>query len=467
MMDREHGAQQKLICITMDELVPENHFLRHLERLVDFSFVYDKVESLYSRTGRRSIDPVVIVKMMLIGYLYGIDSERRLEEEVHLNVAYRWFLHIDLGEPVPDHSTISQLRRRKFNGTSLFEDIFEEVVRICIQKRLITGKLLLTDSTHVRANARNDIVEEIWVDDEPSEYIKRLNKQAEKDGLMPKRRASAEEKKTQRKLLKSPADPDCGYMRRNTKPKGFYYLDHQTCDGKHGLITDTFVTPGNATDASVHSARIQYQIDKYDFQTEAVCADAGYDFAEIHHDMLERGIKTYIPARKSKVKDDDYFSSDVFVYDSETNTLICPNNQRLYAATYRPGTGTVQYRCLTKSCSMCPLKSKCLRGKSSFREIILSYYKAATDIQHQNNGTPEYHAALRLRQIWCEGNFSHQKANHNLTRIRKRGLGKAFEHCLLSATAFNLKRMVKLLTKQFPPLISFIFEIRYAIPGRV
>ena len=233
------------------------------------------------------------------------------------------------------------------------------------------------------------------------------------------------------------------------------------------MITDTFVTPGNATDASVHSARIQYQIDKYDFQTEAVCADAGYDFAEIHHDMLERGIKTYIPARKSKVKDDDYFSSDVFVYDPETNTLICPNNQRLYAATYRPGTGTVQYRCLKKSCSMCPLKSKCLRGKSSFREIILSYYKAATDMQHQNNGTPEYHAALRLRQIWCEGNFSHQKANHNLTRIRKRGLGKAFEHCLLSATAFNLKRMVKLLTKQFPPLISFILEIRYAIPSRV
>lgn len=116
-MDRKHGAQQKMLCVTMESLMPENHFLRDLDRLVDFSFVYDKVSELYSNTGRRSIDPVVIIKMMLLGYLYGIDSERRLEQEVQVNIAYRWFLGINLDEPVPDHSTFSQLRRRKFNGT--------------------------------------------------------------------------------------------------------------------------------------------------------------------------------------------------------------------------------------------------------------------------------------------------------------------------------------------------------------
>ena len=121
-------------------LMPEKHFHRDLNRLVDFSFVYDKVESLYSNTGCRSVDPVVIVKMMLIGYLYGIDSERRWEQEVQVNIAYRWFLGINLDEPVPDHSTFSQLRHRKFNGTTLFEDVFEQVVRLCIEKVLITGK---------------------------------------------------------------------------------------------------------------------------------------------------------------------------------------------------------------------------------------------------------------------------------------------------------------------------------------
>ena len=144
MMDREHGKQQKMLCVTMESLMPEKHFLRDLERLVDFSFVYDKVESMYSHTGRRSVDPVVIVKMMLLGYLYGIDSERRLEQEVQVNIAYRWFLGINLDESVPDHSTFSQLRRRKFNGTTLFEDVFEKVVRLCIEKGLITGSNLLS-----------------------------------------------------------------------------------------------------------------------------------------------------------------------------------------------------------------------------------------------------------------------------------------------------------------------------------
>ena len=120
--------------------------MRDLDRLVDFSFIYEKVESLYSNTGRPSIDPVVLVKMLLIGYLYGIDSERKLEQEIRVNIAYRWFLGLELGDNVPDHSTISQLRRRKFNGTTLFEDVFEQVVRLCIEKGLITGKLLLTDS---------------------------------------------------------------------------------------------------------------------------------------------------------------------------------------------------------------------------------------------------------------------------------------------------------------------------------
>lgn len=114
-MDRQHGAQQKMLCVTMESLMPEKHFLRDLERLVDFNFVYDKVKDLYSNTGRRSVDTVVIVKMMLLGYLYGVDSERRLEQEVQVNIAYRWFFGLDPEDTVPDHSTFSQLRRRKFN----------------------------------------------------------------------------------------------------------------------------------------------------------------------------------------------------------------------------------------------------------------------------------------------------------------------------------------------------------------
>ena len=458
MMDREKGAQQKLLCVTMESLMPERHFLRDLDRLVDFSFVYDKVESLYSHTGRRSVDPVVIVKMMLLGYLYGIDSERRLEQEVQVNIAFRWFLRIDLDEPVPDHSTFSQLRRRKFNETTLFEDIFTEVVRLCISHGLITGKLLLTDSTHVRANARNDLYETVTVTEEPTDYIKRLNEKAVQDGLLSEDYAERMTPET-REIKRSTTDPESGCMNRPGKPTGFHYLDHQTCDSEHGLITDVFVTPGNASDCSVHSERIQHQIDKFQFETEAVSADRGYDCAEIHADMLARGIKTYIAKRKSNSGKNGLFSVDDFSYNEESDTVICPQGEHLHFSYYSPKDGVRHYRGKTEICQNCPLKKNCISNKSKHRMVHLPSLREASEKQHESDGTEAYKEALRLRKIWCEGNFSHQKANHNLKRIRMRGLGKATVHCLLSATAFNLKRMVRLLIQ---PLL-FLAYLPYSL----
>ena len=452
MMDREHGAQQKLLCVTMESLMPEKHFLRDLDRLMDFSFVYDKVESLYSHTGRRSVDPVVVVKMMLLGYLYGIDSERRLEQEVQVNIAYRWFLGIDLDEQVPDHSTFSQLRRRKFNGTTLFDDIFEEVVRLCIDKGLITGKLLLTDSTHVRANARNDLYETVTVADEPSAYIKRLNKRAVEEGLLAEDYEDHIKPKT-KEIKQSTTDPESGYMHRPGKPNGFYYLSHQTCDGENGLITDVFVTPGNVSDSTPHSERIQYQIDKYGFETKAVCADKGYDSSEIHADMLERSIQTFIPRKKTNTAKDRFQTSD-YQYDETNDSYNCPAGQTLPYKYYDPKNGGKVYCSSEVVCRDCPCKDKCFSGKSKRKLILRKQTQSAYESQCEKNYTPKYFAAMRLRQIWCEGNFSHQKANHNLRRVRTRGLGKASMHCLLSATAFNLKRMVNLLTEQLPTAIS-------------
>ena len=463
MMDREHGAQQKLLCVTMESLMPEKHFLRDLDRLIDFSFVYDKVESLYSHTGRRSVDPIVIVKMMLLGYLYGIDSERRLEQEVQINIAYRWFLGIDLDESVPDHSTFSQLRRRKFNGTSLFEDIFEQVVRLCIDKGLITGKLLLTDSTHVRANARNDLYETVTVEDEPSAYIKRLNKKAVEEGLLTEDYEDHIKPKT-KEIKQSTIDPESGYMHRPGKPNGFYYLSHQTCDSENGLITDVFVTPGNVRDSSPHSERVRYQIDKYGFQTEAVCADKGYDSSEIRADMLKRGIQTYIPKVEHSSKEGRFQLSD-YKYDESSDSYRCPTGQTLPYKYFDHRSGGKVYYSSDVVCRDCQYRDKCISGKSKRKLIMRKQTQSAYDSQCEKNNTLEYLAAMRLRQIWCEGNFSHQKANHNLRRVRTRGLGNASMHCLLSATAFNLKRMVRLLTRPLPLLTNLILEVRYALVG--
>ncbi|MCD8380549.1 MAG: IS1182 family transposase [Lachnospiraceae bacterium] len=455
MMNRRNGVQQKMHCITLESLMPGKHFLRDLDRLVNFDFVYEKVETMYSRTGRPSVDPVVIIKMMLLGYLYGIDSERKLEQETQVNIAFRWFLGIDLDESVPDHSTFSQLRRRKFGGTNLFEEIFDEVVRICMDRNLITGKLLLTDSTHVRANARNDLYETVTVSEEPSAYIKRLNQQAVQEGLLPE---GYEEKTSakQKDVKISKTDPESGYMHRPGKPNGFHYLSHQTCDAEHGLITDVLVTPGNVNDRSVHSQRIQYQIDKFGFKTKAVCADKGYDSSEIDADMLKRGIQTYIP-RQRACTDTDRFQTSDYCYDEATDTYRCPAGCILKGSRYNPRTGGKEYCSSELDCRNCQLRAKCISERSKKKLILRGYNASAYETQRKKNGTPEYYAALRLRQIWCEGNFSHQKAHHNLGRTRKRGLGRATEHCLLSATAFNLKRMVKLALGK-PGFTFFVLE---------
>lgn len=162
MMGINAATQYRFIYINLDDFVPQDHLLRQIDQLVDFSFIYQKVAHLYSPFGRRSIDPVLLMKMLLVGYLYGIDSERKLEEEVRLNIAYRWFLGLDLESPIPDHSTFSQNRRRRFKDNTTFQEIFDHVVRLCIEKGIVTGKVIVTVSTHIKASASSNTTRATW-----------------------------------------------------------------------------------------------------------------------------------------------------------------------------------------------------------------------------------------------------------------------------------------------------------------
>lgn len=459
MLKKDTEKQMKLFSGTLDELMPKEHFLRDLDRLVDFDFIYEKVEGLYSKTGRPSIDPAALIKMLLIGYLYGIDSERRLEQEIQVNIAYRWFLGIELDERVPDHSTISQLRRRKFAGTTLFRDIFEEVVRKCIDAGLVSGKLLLTDSTHIRANARNDLREIIEIPDTPSEYMKKLDKKAYESGLL-KELPTYDDTKT-KEITKSTTNPECGLLNRPGKPKGFHYLNHQTCDADNGIITDVHVTSGNTTDTSQHLSRIEYQLNTFKFEPHAICADSGYDCTEIYAAMSEREIKVYIPigptGTERKSLNSKYIDNTEFKYDNKNDYYICPNQRILEYTSYRKGKGYKLYSTKVSDCKGCPFKERCIGTKRSSKRIERHIYTDLLAQQRYIINTPEYFEAMRLRKIWCEGNFSHQKERHNLRRTRKRGIEKVTEQCLLSACALNLKRLVKCLKGRLRQKIYCLF----------
>lgn len=269
--------------------------------------------------------------MTLIGYLYGIEYKCRLEQEVRVNIAYRWFLGIELDEPVPDHSTISQLHRRKFSGTTIFQDIFDEIVRKCMTEGLVTGKLSLTDSTHIRANAQNDLREVIEIPDTPIEYMQKLDREAYEMRLI-QEPVEYDSTKT-KEIIKSITDPDCCIMNRKGKPQGFHYLSHQTCDSENGIITDVLFNAGNVRDCTPHTERIEHQIDKFGFETEAVCADAGYDNREIHEAMHTRNVMTYIPQTEPYKLNANYEKSD-FQYDKERYIYICPAGKMLKYSNY-------------------------------------------------------------------------------------------------------------------------------------
>jgi len=458
MLTQSGGKQDKFIFTTLEMLMPKEHFLRDLEKYIDFTFIYEKVAHLYSSMGRKSVDPVVLIKMLLLGFLYGIDSERKLVKDVEVNIAFRWFLGIDLDEAVPDHSTISQTRRRKWKGSNIIEDIFTEIVRKCIEMGLVDGSLILTDSTHIKANASSGRRESVTVTLQPREYIKKLDELCEQEDLKlranaiskghKKRGYASDNTSKTKEVVKSTTDPDCGLLKRPDKPGGFHYLNHQSVDSKSGIITDVFVTPANIADFEPYVDRIKYQISKYGFHISEVGIDSGYDWVEVHKEMFDLGIKTYTPLidRDKAVKSGIYPAS-FFQFDSSRNIYWCPNGCELKYSHINRNHRKKIYCASQKDCKDCPLKENCLGGSLKYRGLHIPFFKEEIDIQRSNYGTKRYYEVQRKRRIYCEGNFALQKDNHNLRKTRKRGNEKVTEHCLFSALALNLKRLVHHLKK--------------------
>jgi len=451
MMTKREHIQIKWHCISIEDLVPEDHFLRKVDAAVDFSFVYDAVREYYCEdNGRPSIDPVTELKYLLVGFLYGIESERRIEQEITVNMAYRWFLGLDIDDRVPDHSTISQLRRRKFNGSDLIKELFGHVLALCVGAGLVSGKLLITDSSHVKANATKMSKVTVEIVKDMTEYFEKLDEYEAEErkrlGMPEITRKPLEPKKTQQ--TKSVTDPEAGWLNRPNKPEGFHYLTHQTIDAQNGIIVDVAVTPGNTPDNEPYLEqleRCESTLNALNIEVEAVCADSAYDTALIHKEMETREITIYTPKKEKADNTKVEYKRDVFTYNREDDVFICPNGEILkLRCLQRHEYGVFrEYRADTKTCKQCPNRDKCLAPSQKSRKIQVNIFQNIVDKHHMTDGSEEYNAAMRKRQILCEGTFAAQKAHHNLRRLFRRGLGAAEDHCLLSAIAINIKRMIR------------------------
>ena len=330
-------TQNEVEFVMIEELVPQDHLLRKVDKYIDFSFINEKVRPLYSENNGRPSDPTMLFKMMFIGYFYGIRSERQLEREIQTNIAYRWFLGLKLTDPVPDHSTISWNRRTRFKDTNIFQEIFDEIVFQAIQHKMIGGRVLFTDSTHLKANANKHKFTRIDVEVETREYIDELNKAIEEDrknhGKKPLK--EKEEVIETKQIRQSTTDPDCGFMSRDNKQEMFCYLDHRTTDMKFNIITDAYVTPGNVHDSVPYLSRLDRQVERFGFNVEAVGLDSGYLTNVICKGLNDRKVFGVIAHRRFQPTK-GLFPKWKFDYVGERDVYICPNNEELvYRTTTR------------------------------------------------------------------------------------------------------------------------------------
>ena len=456
MLKSPSPVQHELEMVTLEELVPKDHLLRQIDRHIRFDFIRDETAHLYcADNGRPALDPVRLFKMLFIGYLFGIRSERQLVREIQVNVAYRWFLGLRLTDKIADASTFSQNRRRRFAGTDIEQIIFDRIVEQAIEHGLIGGRVFYTDSTHLKASANKNRYQLHEVEQTPVDYLDELNAAIEEDraahGKPPLPPQDGNGSAAVKEIKVSPTDPDAGYMVRDGKPTGFFYLDHRTVDGRHALITDIHVTPGNLHDSVPYLGRLDRMRQRFGFDVAAVGLDAGYFTPAICRGLDKRDIYGVIGYRRPTHRD-GYFYKREYVYDREQDGYVCPNGKLLrYRTTNR--LGYREYASTSAGCAGCSMKAQCTRSANGIKVITRHVWQDYKDVVDAHRLEEKGKQLYARRKETVERSFADAKELHGHRYARLRGLAKVRGQCLLAGACQNMKKIARLLARAVLRLI--------------
>jgi IS5 family transposase len=402
---------------------------------------------------------VVLFKMLFLGYLYGVRSERQLVREIQVNVAYRWFIGFGLTDKIVDASTFSQNRRRRFTESTVYQEIFDEIVQQGIRRKLIGGRVLYTDATHLKASANKNKFKKEQIEQSTRGYLAELEAAIDADRKAhDKKPLPQTEREPERKEVKvSTTDPDSGYMVRDGKPEGFFYLDHRTVDGKHNLITDTHVTAANVHDSIPYLERLDRQRERFGFDVEAVGLDAGYMTAPICKGLEEREIFGVIGYRRPTHRD-GYLRKRDFVYEAERDGYFCPNGQLLtYRTTNREGYR--EYRSDPRLCRDCPLLASCTQNAQKIKTVTRHVWEESRERVDAHRLTDEGRQLYKRRKETIERSFADGKELHGQRYVRMRGLLRAQEQCLLAAACQNMKKMALILCRKPKSTLSALMGV--------
>src|SRR6202043_710036 len=433
--------------------VPQGHLMRSIDRFVDLGAIREHLRPYYSEFGRPSIDPELMIRMLIIGYCMGIRSERRLCDEVHLNLAYRWFCRLGLEGTVPDHSTFSKNRHGRFRDSDLLRQLFEATVARCMTEGLVGGEGFAVDASMIKADAnrQRSVPGSEGLPAEVASHAAREHLEVLDDAAFGGATPVVP-------TFLSIADPASRWTGANGGLAFFAYCTNYLIDLNHAVIMDVEATTAvRQAEVTAQRRMIERTEERFDLWPERLAADAGYGSAEnLAWLVHERGIEPHIPVFDKSQRTDGPYSRDDFIYDHKRDCYVCPvgkelrQRQKIYRVP-RPfvdENGMTRYRASKLDCESCSLKPQCCPHAPA-RKVLRSIHEGARDLARDIAGTDAYLTSRRERKK-VEMLFAHLKRILRLDRLRLRGPSGARDEFLLAATAQNLRKLAKLIPVPAP-----------------
>jgi transposase len=439
MMGRQTGDQSQLFYLfNLEERIPAGHLLRRINPVVTgvLAGLREKLAPFYSEIGRPSIDPELMIRMLIVGYCYGIRFERRLCEEVELHLAYRWFCRLDLDDKVPDHSTFSVNRHGRFRHSDIFRHVFEAVVRACMNTGLVKGEGFAVDASVMEADAsryHGKAPDEIdWSEPErqtraAAEFLAGLDDEDPDANRKPPK-------------LISPTDPCSAWTAKANKRVQFGYGLNYLIDIENAVIVDVEATPARTYD-EVEATKTMLDRTKrrFDLKPKRLAADTAYGTGRFLGWLVGRRIVPHIPVRDASERDDGTFSRADFRWDRQRGVYICPNDKILHTTGTVHDGSTLRYRASKFDCDVCALKMQCCPNMPA-RQVPRDIHEHARDVARRLMRTKAFHKSRDERKR-VEMRFAHLKTHHRFERMRLRGLSGARDEFHLAAIVQNLKTL--------------------------
>jgi transposase len=448
MMGHHTRSEALFYYFRLEDQVPETHLLRLIDKHVSFDFVREQLKTSYSETGRPSIDPELLLRILLIGYLYGISSERRLVEELRMHLAWRWFTGLGFDQEIPHHSTFSKNRHGRFQESKLFEQLFEQMVRQCVEVGLVQGQHLSVDGSFVEANAakesrisREQLAEAAQVHRTVRQYLQEVEQQN------PVEEAVHEQEQV------STTDPDSTYATKGGTPARLGYYNNYLVDNASCVIVGVQATAARMSQETVAAQDMLTRFTQWQGrEPESVAADTTYGNGEFLQWLADRDITPYMRTRDSiHRKRSPCYGPERFTYEPEHNRYICPAGQVLNYGGRVYRNRAFNYIGTRKKCGPCSLRAQCT--SAAFRGLIIHQNEPARQRARELVNTPEFAKAQRQRKK-VEALFAELKNQIGLRRLRLRLLKFVREQFFLAAVAQNMKRLVRFLSSKPTPEIA-------------